>query len=977
MQGGEYTPPFIFYTQLLEHILIKSGSNFLFIKRQNTAGPSGVKVGKTTRYLSLLHASVKGPIMKEKYLIPCIILVGCLCTFAQTGQWINISDELCTQLGVMDKPFKANKQTAGVFVDPRNGDVYMTVCSKGIYRSSDFGSSWSKWSPAGMNGRGEKGFSHNIHYPYTGRIAIFHIDGDCGYTLDNGATWNTFTSVQRNWDIGDLDWSSPNPQTVVTILHESTPFYSAQISTDAGNRFSVMDETNNKRNCFGVVNSTSLVRSLYGTDGIEFSSDKGKSWTRVSDFSPLGRIPVHYGSKLYWATKEGVIVSSDGKDWSLKGTSLADATWGPYFGNTENQMMVVTPDGFYITEDGCNTWIHALPWHTMADGWGTGAYNDIAQYIHFGWDPVNNIIYQSVLAGSTQKYRLNWSLSSDPSNPGPDDFVQIFDGKTFEGWDIQYIFDKPETKPPINIVDGCIRVENTSHPNQGWVRYNKATYKNFVLKFEGRYLTSGANSGIFFRAYSKGKWVTPGYEVNFRHSSELPGSGKANLELYGPEGKYPLLPATYSDFQNGGLGEWTEFVITVNENNITVDYNGQKNCVTFDGLTLPEGYIGFQSETGVFEYRNIYLKPLSGEVIPVNYSISTEARNGTVTKDPEKTSYSSGVKVTLIASTSAGYTFSKWTGDTAYLSSSTSASTTLTMPSRNISLTANFISLEPVPRTLNVSVVGNGSVSKSPDKETYSEGETVTLTGIPAQGHYLASWSGDASGRLGEIEVVMDTDKNITATFLDGDPGSGYRYLKFEVISVHDPDGIMNINIDWIEGTESIAHEEIGYQNTLPYSITTDLGAALATPTAIQINTNHNEIKTPKEFNCYGSEDGEVWIPLHSQISTIGYSPNESTVFHFGFTTGSAEHASLIKREPSINVHSAVNGLVNLQFSGYKENERATITLTGLNGAVVFRGEIGIRPQVKLRLKETAPGLYLLNVETKRSFESRKMIINH
>lgn len=939
----------------------------------------------------------------------------------QKGTWINISDELCTQLDVMDKPYKANKQTAGVFVDPRNGDVYMTVCSKGIYKSTDFGESWNKWSPSGMIGRGEMGFAHNIHYPYTGRIAIFHIDGSCGYTTDNGATWNMFSTMQRNWDIGDINWNADQPQTMVTVLHEGNPFYSAQLSTDKGASYSTLDAANCKKNCYGVVNSTSIVRSAYGTSGINFSGDMGATWSKVSNYSPLGRTPVHYGNKLYWAASEGIIVSEDGQNWSLKGTALANATWGPYFGNTEDQMMVVTPDGFFITTDGCQSWTHALPWHTMSDGWGTGAYNDIAQYIHFGWDPVNNIIYQSVLAGSTQKYELDWSI--DP-NAG---FVKIFDGETFDGWDIQYNKNKPGTEPPITIVDGSIRMENTSYPNQGWLRYNVGTYKNFILKLEGRYRTSGANSGIFFRAYSGtyGQWVNPGYEINHRHSSEPPMSGAANLELYGPEGKYPLLNATYGNITQAAIDEWADFYITVIDNSITIDYNGQKNCVVFDTLTLPAGYIGLQSETGVFEYRNIYLKSLDQEVIPPTISTAslssactiesylfqltanggkpeftwritegalpeglTLSTSGAISGTPlssgtynftvevadqinqtdEKQltlnvldagiltvhngtasgTYCVGTTVEICANIPENKIFDGWTGDTLNLSDPAAMCTEITITSGSTTLTANFRDKLLGVFSLDIIASGNGLVNVNPLKTVYDEGDEVVLTPVPQDRYRFSGWSGDATGKNNPLTVTMNANKQITATF--DTISDGYRYLIFEVTTVNKD--VLNIpSIDWLDGDAVIFNQTIGW-NSVPYVIVTDLGPdASANPTGIKIYTVWDAARTPKSFNCYGSNDvaTENWVLLHSETDATDYPSKSYKVFDF--ETGSTPVTYVL------TVLKNGNGAIvaNPQKDKYLEGDSVMLTAVPDEG-YMFTGWTGdeVRTDNPLKVHMTA-----------------------
>ena len=69
--------------------------------------------------------------------------------------------------------------------------------------------------------------------------------------------------------------------------------------------------------------------------------------------------------------------------------------------------------------------------------------------------------------------------------------------------------------------------------------------------------------------------------------------------------------------------------------------------------------------------------------------------------------------------------------------------------------------------TLNISSAGNGTgtVSKNPDAPSYASGTTVQLTAVPAPSSNFTAWSGDASGSTNPLNVLMNANKNITATF--------------------------------------------------------------------------------------------------------------------------------------------------------------------------------------------------------------------
>jgi ABC-type transporter MlaC component len=69
--------------------------------------------------------------------------------------------------------------------------------------------------------------------------------------------------------------------------------------------------------------------------------------------------------------------------------------------------------------------------------------------------------------------------------------------------------------------------------------------------------------------------------------------------------------------------------------------------------------------------------------------------------------------------------------------------------------------------TLNVSIVGSGSVTKSPDQPTYDHGTAVTLTATPATGFAFSSWTGDAEVSTNPLPIVMNGNASYTATFAD------------------------------------------------------------------------------------------------------------------------------------------------------------------------------------------------------------------
>ena len=148
--------------------------------------------------------------------------------------------------------------------------------------------------------------------------------------------------------------------------------------------------------------------------------------------------------------------------------------------------------------------------------------------------------------------------------------------------------------------------------------------------------------------------------------------------------------------------------------------------------------------------------------------------SGTVTSDPAGIScgsdcsqiYADGASVVLTATATAGSVFTGWSGDC----SGSSSNCTLTM-SADKNVTATFT---PV-RTLTVTRIGPiaNKIISDPDgiscsfdcAEDYVDGASVTLTAIPTLDAIFIGWSGDCSGASVTCTVIMDANKNVTATF--------------------------------------------------------------------------------------------------------------------------------------------------------------------------------------------------------------------
>ncbi len=136
---------------------------------------------------------------------------------------------------------------------------------------------------------------------------------------------------------------------------------------------------------------------------------------------------------------------------------------------------------------------------------------------------------------------------------------------------------------------------------------------------------------------------------------------------------------------------------------------------------------------------------------------------GTVSKNPNKATYSQGEVVTLTAVPNAGWTFTSWTGDL----SGTANPTTVTM-NANKSVGANFAQV-PQGYTLTVLATTGGTITRSPNKSTYTPGEQVILSAAANAGWRFTGWTGDLSGTANPGTLTMNSNKTVGGNFALGD----------------------------------------------------------------------------------------------------------------------------------------------------------------------------------------------------------------
>jgi uncharacterized repeat protein (TIGR02543 family) len=145
------------------------------------------------------------------------------------------------------------------------------------------------------------------------------------------------------------------------------------------------------------------------------------------------------------------------------------------------------------------------------------------------------------------------------------------------------------------------------------------------------------------------------------------------------------------------------------------------------------------------------------------YTLNLAVASGNGTIAPVSgTLYYSGTSVVLTATPASGYNFDKWT-DANGTTLSSANPYTIVMGSADMTVKANFVSTPKFTLTTGVTS-GSGTISPASGTQ-YDSGATASLTATPAANYVFSSWGGDASGTLATTTVVMNADKNVTASF--------------------------------------------------------------------------------------------------------------------------------------------------------------------------------------------------------------------
>jgi len=288
---------------------------------------------------------------------------------------------------------------------------------------------------------------------------------------------------------------------------------------------------------------------------------------------------------------------------------------------------------------------------------------------------------------------------------------------------------------------------------------------------------------------------------------------------------------------------------------------------------------------------------------------STDMNHGTVEVSPDRNSYKIGEQVTVTAVPKNGYRLIGWSSALApssnYVSSISSGDTTYTNPltitiTGNDTLIADF-ALRKWSLTVLVSPSyggGNVNIDKKSDNNTYTHGDTVTLTAVSAANYILTGWYDSSNKLISEdtsLSMRMERNMTLTARFalgytvtFDANGAEGetppLKQVPNSSISLPDGDGMTRKGYEftgWSErtgGTETTYKAGDGYQVTENITLYAQWIAA-SLPNAVEMTPVTggrftkgigNDIVTVGNFSISTHEvTQQLWRDV------MGYNPSE------------------------------------------------------------------------------------------------------
>jgi photosystem II stability/assembly factor-like uncharacterized protein len=290
-------------------------------------------------------------------------------------------------------PFNAHPQDT-VAVDRGTGIVIVNRYG-GLFTSSDRGETFRRVN-VDRGGGGSFAAWSIVSHPEGGKHLV--LSCDCSayqFSEDGGKTWDNRPSRTR-FDYAAADWDS---MSFIGTPHESP---SILLSDDGATKWRTTSFTDSSDPHWGVGIFSATEMVVY-KDGIQRSTDAGKTWTTVLQGPAcVGAVIVSRGIGYWMSNRDGkgqILTTKDkGLTWTVLGKPLAAQGWfGPALGRDKDHMVVLTQEGIVETTDAGEHWslVTAYP-----PGAPKGALRTTRYSFGLAYDPRQEIFYLSAPRGS-------------------------------------------------------------------------------------------------------------------------------------------------------------------------------------------------------------------------------------------------------------------------------------------------------------------------------------------------------------------------------------------------------------------------------------------------------------------------------------------------------------------------------------------------------------------------------------------------
>lgn len=204
------------------------------------------------------------------------------------------------------------------------------------------------------------------------------------------------------------------------------------------------------------------------------------------------------------------------------------------------------------------------------------------------------------ISNSYQQSNQSEKILSLPEPPGAD-FVSLFNGKDFTGWNIE-----PDSGAWY-VKGGEIHCKG--YPTIPYLIITIKEYENFDFYAEFK-VSKGCNSGIFFHVPLSGRESRLGFEAQILDDAGKKPNKNSTGSIY--DVIAPSLNAMKP------AGDWNQYRVKFEWPNCRIWLNGQLvQDVDFSGhpklkYRLRKGFIGLSNHGHIVHYRNLWIKELPG-----------------------------------------------------------------------------------------------------------------------------------------------------------------------------------------------------------------------------------------------------------------------------------------------------------------------------------------------------------------------------